>query len=61
MTNELDSRVILNHARLIVARQEKDEGVFFRPEHLTESILQKAIKELHCVIKGDIFFKEFNK
>jgi len=59
--NKLTDTQILQHLNRLIARQKNDNNLFFEPKHITESILQTALKELYCVADGDIYFKEFNK
>ncbi len=39
-------------ARELVNVQAEDEGLWFVPEHITESALQQALRELHEVVEG---------
>ena len=58
---EPTDKQILQHARRLIAWQEKNDGLFFIPKYITEAHLQHALRELHCVIKGDIYFKNLNR
>ena len=36
----------------IVNEQAADESLWFQPVHITEAILQKALRRLHAAIEG---------
>ena len=52
---------ILQHARRLIANQKGDDGLFFIPKYITEAHLQHALRELHCVIEGDIYFRNLRR
>lgn len=40
-------------ALALVHQQAEDESLWFKPEHITEDILQKALRELHAHVEQD--------
>ena len=57
MQEKINDKIILSHLRRLIAHQKQDDGLFFEPKYITEANLQKALRELHCIINGDIYFK----
>ena len=52
---------LLKYIRKIVKKQAEDEGLWFKPQYITESYLQEALRKLHAIIEGDFspfWFKE---
>lgn len=37
----------------LVDEQAEDESLWFHPQHITEDILQQALRRLHAVIEGE--------
>ena len=48
--------VLLEWARKVVAKQAKDEGLWFEAQYITEEYLQIALRLLHAVIENDMEF-----
>ena len=44
----------------LVHRQAEDEALWFMPVHITEDILQKALRELHAAVEQDAAGKAFS-
>jgi hypothetical protein len=44
---------LLFDIREVVSRQAEDEGLWFKPQLITEDYLQKALRKLHAVIDDD--------
>jgi hypothetical protein len=51
------SKQILQYAKRLIARQKRDDRLFFKPQYITEANLQQALRELYCIISGDIYYK----
>lgn len=43
----------------LVHRQAKDYALWFIPIHITEDVLQKALRELHAVVEQEAAEKTF--
>lgn len=39
--------------RNLVDRQAEDEALWFMAEHVTEEMLQEALRKLHAVVEGE--------
>lgn len=44
---------IIWDVRELVGHQVEDEGLWFKPQYITEDYLQKALRELHAIIDDD--------
>ena len=48
----MSNKIIIENPMIVVAEQAEDEGIWFFAEHITESILQQALRRLHAAVEG---------
>jgi len=48
----------IENAMTVVKEQAEDESLWFFAEHITESILQKALRRLHAAVEGEQYHGE---
>lgn len=49
-----DTKARLDAALKLVAEQAEDDGLWFIAERATEAYLQRALRDLHAAVEGDI-------
>lgn len=47
---------IREHPMDVIKEQAEDEALWFFAEHITGSILQKALRRLHAAVEGEPYY-----
>ena len=56
MQESKTTKGVIENAMQVVADQAQDESLWFEAHHITEAILQKALRRLAAAVEGEMYY-----